>query len=88
MTVEFDLRYASTNTKQASTNTRPEGVKNPVVVGKEKDIDSIINELSELNLIEYSSFMNESISSKWKFCKFLDVEFYVYEMNTPIELNR
>ena len=28
--------------------------------------------------------MLESISSKWKFCKFLDVKFHVYEMNTPI----
>ncbi len=28
--------------------------------------------------------MQESISSKWKFYRFLDVKFHVYEMNTPI----
>ncbi len=44
--VEFDLRLAS-------TNTRPEGFKNPVVVDNEKDIDKIINKLTDLNLIEY-----------------------------------
>ena len=73
--VEFDLRLAS-------TNTRPIGFKNPVVVDNKKDIDDIINKLSNLNLVEY--FMNESISSKWKFYRFLDVKFHVYEMNTPI----
>jgi hypothetical protein len=75
ITVEFDLRLAS-------TNTRPEGFKNPVVVDNKKDIDKIINKLADLNLIEY--FMNESASSEWKFYRFLDVKFHVYEMNTPI----
>jgi hypothetical protein len=28
--------------------------------------------------------MQESISSKWKFYRFLDVKFHVYEMNTLI----
>ncbi len=28
--------------------------------------------------------MQESISSQWKFYRFLDVKFHVYEMNTPI----
>jgi len=40
--VEFDLRLAS-------TNTRPEGFKNPVVVDNKKDIDKIINKLADLN---------------------------------------
>jgi len=75
ITVDFDLRLAS-------TNTRPEFLKNPVVVDNKKDIDKIINKLADLNLIEY--FMNESASSKWKFYRFLDVKFHVYEMNTPI----
>jgi len=75
ITVDFDLRLAS-------TNTRPEGFKNPVVVDNKKDIDKIINKLIDLNLVEY--FMQESISSKWKFYRFLDVKFHVYEMNTPI----
>ena len=75
ITVDFDLRLAS-------TNTRPEGFKNPVVVDNKKDIDRIINKLTDLNLVEY--FMNASISSKWKFYRFLDVKFHVYEMNTPI----
>ena len=75
ITVDFDLRLAS-------TNTRPEGFKNPVVVDNKKDIDKIINKLADLNLIEY--FMQESINSKWKFYRFLDVKFHVYEMNTPI----
>jgi hypothetical protein len=73
--VDFHLRLAS-------TNTRPEGFENPVVVDNKKDIDKIINKLTNLNLIEY--FMQKSISSKWKFYKFLDVKFHVYEMNTPI----
>ena len=73
--VDFELRLAS-------TNTRPEGFVNPVVVDNKKDIDKIINKLTNLNLIEY--FMQKSISSKWKFYKFLDVKFHVYEMNTPI----
>ena len=75
ISVAFDLRLAS-------TNTRPEGFKNPVVVDNKKDIDKIVNKLADLNLIEY--FMNESASSKWKFYRFLDVKFHVYEMNTPI----
>ena len=73
--VEFDLRLAS-------TNTRPEGFKNPVVVDNKKDIDKIINKLTSLNLVEY--FMQDSASSTWKFYRFLDVKFHVYEMNTPI----
>ena len=52
------------------------------LVDNKKDIDRIINKLTDLNLVEY--FMNESISSKWKFYRFLDVKFHVYEMNTPI----
>ena len=28
--------------------------------------------------------MTKSLASKWKFYKFLDVKFHVYEMNTPI----
>ena len=56
--VDFDLRLAS-------TNTRPEGFKNPVVVDNKKDIDKIINKLTDLNLVEY--FMNNSLASKWKF---------------------
>jgi hypothetical protein len=28
--------------------------------------------------------MNDSASSAWKFYRFLDVKFHVYEMNTPI----
>ncbi len=28
--------------------------------------------------------MQESISSKWKFYRFLDVKIHVFEMNTPI----
>ena len=28
--------------------------------------------------------MNKSLASKWKFYRFLDVKFHVYEMNTPI----
>ena len=28
--------------------------------------------------------MNAAESSKWKFYRFLDVKFHVYEMNTPI----
>ncbi len=61
ITVEFDLRLAS-------TNTRPEDFKNPVVVDNKKDIDKIINKLTDLNLVEY--FMQKSISSKWKFYRF------------------
>ena len=61
--VDFDLRFAS-------TNTRPEGFKNPVVVDNKKDIDKIINKLSDVILIEY--FMNKSLASKWKFYRFLD----------------
>jgi hypothetical protein len=41
MTVESDLRYAS-------TKTRPEGIKNPVVIDNNDDIDTIISKLSEL----------------------------------------
>ena len=67
ITVEFDLRLAS-------TNTRPEGFKNPVVVDNKKDIDRIINKLTDLNLVEY--FVRESISSKWKFYRFLNVKFH------------
>ena len=44
--VDFSLRLAS-------TNTRPEGFKNPVVVDNKKDIDKIINKLTDLNLVEY-----------------------------------
>ena len=44
--VDFDLRLAS-------TNTRPEILKNPVVIDNKKDIDKIINKLTNLNLIEY-----------------------------------
>ena len=44
--VDFDLRFAS-------TNTRPEGFKNPVVVDNKKDIDKIINKLTDLNLVEF-----------------------------------
>jgi hypothetical protein len=42
----FDLRLAS-------TNTRPEGFKNPFVVDNKKDIDKIINK-HDLNLVEIS----------------------------------
>jgi hypothetical protein len=73
--VDFDLRLAS-------SNTRPEGFENPVVVDNKKDIDKIINKLTDLNLVEY--FMRKSFASKWKFYRFLDVKFHVYEMNTPI----
>ena len=73
--VEFGLMLAS-------TNTRPEGFKNPVVVDNKKDINNIIDKLLKLNLVEY--FMNDAESSKWKFYRFLDVKFHVYEMNTPI----
>ena len=59
--VDFDLRLAS-------TNTRPEGFKNPVVVDNKKDIDKTINKLTDLNLVEY--FMQNSISSEWKFTDF------------------
>jgi hypothetical protein len=31
--------------------------------------------------------MQESISSKWTFYRFLDVKFHVYEMNTPVGKN-
>ncbi len=51
VTVYFDLRLAS-------TNTRPEGFKNPVVVDNTKDIDNIINKLTALDLVEY--FMHDS----------------------------
>ena len=44
--VEFGLMLAS-------TNTRPEGFKNPVVVDNKKDIDKVINKLTDLNLVEY-----------------------------------
>jgi len=73
--VEFDLRLAS-------TNTRPDFLKIPVVVDNKKDVDNIIKRLLDLNLVEY--YMNEAESSKWKFYRFLDVKFHVYEMNTPI----
>jgi hypothetical protein len=55
VTVYFDLRLAS-------TNTRPEGFKNPVLSDNKKDIDEIINKLTDINLVEY--FMQESIGSK------------------------
>jgi len=42
--------------------------------------ECVINKLSNLNLIEY--FMH--ISSKWRFYRYLDGTFHVYEMNTPI----
>ncbi len=35
-----------------------------------------------MNYCDY--FMNDAESSKWKFYRFLDVKFHVYEMNTPI----
>ena len=65
-----------------STNTRPDFIKLPVVVDNKKEVDNIIKRLSDLNLVEY--YMNEAESSKWKFYRFLDVKFHVYEMNTPI----
>jgi hypothetical protein len=68
--------------RHATTNTRPEGFTNLVVVDSKKDIDNIIKKLTDLNLIKY--FMNDSASSAWKFYRFLDVKFHVYERNTPI----
>ncbi len=73
--VDFDLRLAS-------TNTRPEGFENPFVVDNKKDIHKIINKFTDLSLVEY--FMKNSISSEWKFHRFLDVKFHVYEINTAI----
>jgi hypothetical protein len=73
--VEFDLHYSS-------TNTRPKEFKNPVVVDNKKDIDNIIKKLTSIDLIEYYTMSRKD--SKWKFYKFLDVKFHVYEMNTPI----
>ena len=67
---------------QASTNTRPKGFENPVVVDNKNDIDNIIKKLTSADLIEY--FMLQRGDSRWKFYKFLDVKFHVYEMNTPI----
>jgi hypothetical protein len=67
---------------QASTNTRPKGFENPVVVDNKTDIDNIIKKLTSADLIEY--FMLQRGDSRWKFYKFLDVKFHVYEMNTPI----
>ncbi len=66
----------------ASTNTRPEGFENPVVLYDKNDVDNIMNELSNHNLVIY--FTQESKSSKWKFFKYLDLKYNVYEMNTPI----
>ncbi len=45
-----------------STNTRPEGFENPVVLYDKNDVDNIMNELANHNLVIY--FMQESISSK------------------------
>jgi hypothetical protein len=56
--------------------------KNPVVVDNKKDIDDIIKKLTSADLISY--FMNQRADSRWKFYRFLDVKFHVYEMNTPI----
>ena len=47
-----------------------------------KDIDDIIKKLTSADLIE--QFMKQRADSRWKFYKFLDVKFHVYEMNTPI----
>ena len=66
----------------ASTNTRPKGFENPIVVDNKKDIDDIIKRLTSADLIE--QFMKQRSDSRWKFYKFLDVKFHVYEMNTPI----
>ena len=66
----------------ASTNRRPKGFENPVVVDNKKDIDDIIKKLTSADLIE--QFMKQRADSRWKFYKFLDVKFHVYEMNTPI----
>ena len=75
ISVEFDLRLAS-------TNSRPDAFKNPVVVDNKKDINNIIKTLTNVDLIE--QFTKQRKDSKWKFYKFLDVKFHVYEMNTPI----
>jgi hypothetical protein len=62
----------------ASTNTRPKGFENPLVVDNKKDIDDIIKRLTSADLIE--QFMKQRSDSRWKFYKFLDVEFNVYEI--------
>ena len=74
-TVIFSLHYAS-------TNTRLKGFENPVVVDNKKDINNIIDKISKADLIE--QFVNSRKNSQFKFYKFLDVEFHVYEMSTPI----
>mgnify|MGYP000718200027 CR=1 FL=1 len=43
ITVEFDLRLSS-------TNTRPDAFKNPVVVDNKKDINNIIKTLTNVDL--------------------------------------
>ena len=73
--IDFKIHYAS-------TNTRPNEFKNPVVVDNKKDVDNIIKILSNADLIE--QFTNRRTDSKTKFYKFLEVKFHVYEMNTPI----
>jgi hypothetical protein len=73
--VNFIVHYAS-------TNTRPKAFRNPVVVDNKKDVDNIIKTLSKTDLIE--EFTKQRPDSKTKFCRFLDVKFHVYEMNTPI----
>jgi len=65
-----------------STNTRPKGFENPIVVDNKKDIDDIIKKLTSADLIE--QYMLQRKDSRWKFYRFLDVKFHVYEMNTPI----
>ena len=73
--IAFDIHYAS-------TNTRLKGFENPVVVDNKKDINNIIDKVSKADLIE--QFIKSRKDSSWKFYKFLDVEFHVYEMSTPI----
>ena len=59
--VNFALHYAS-------TNTRPKGFENPVVVDNKNDINNIIKKISSIDLIE--DFMKQRKNSAWKFYKF------------------
>ncbi len=42
----------------------------------------LFKKITSADLIE--CFMKQRADSRWKFYKILDVEFHVYEMNTPI----
>ena len=47
-----------------------------------KGIENFNDKLLKFYLVEY--FMNNAEGSKWKFYRFLDVKFHLYEMNTPV----